>query len=149
MTMRTPYLPLAPEFGPFLFSSIGEEENGMSLTLLSALARLGVDPWEEAARLAALPKSTALGSLVALLGRLPAGQSGVADRTPIARRLVALLPAPEATPEGAAHRRADLRRRPRAMWLLWALLAGLLFVAGHYISVHSDLATPVETSSHE
>jgi hypothetical protein len=31
----------------FLFVSIGEEENGMPLSVASALARLGRDPWVE------------------------------------------------------------------------------------------------------
>jgi hypothetical protein len=36
------------EFGAFLFASIGEESNGMALSVISALARLGIDPWQEA-----------------------------------------------------------------------------------------------------
>jgi hypothetical protein len=40
------------DFDAFLFAPVGEERNGMLLSVLSALARLDVDPWQEAARLA-------------------------------------------------------------------------------------------------
>ena len=35
-------------FGEFLGASIGEDQNGTGLTVLSAFARLNVDPWQEA-----------------------------------------------------------------------------------------------------
>ena len=38
-------------------ASIGEERKGMQLSVLSALARMNVDPREEAARLAAMPRT--------------------------------------------------------------------------------------------
>ena len=41
-------------FDPFLFSEIGEERNGMLLSMVSALARLDLDPWREAASLSRL-----------------------------------------------------------------------------------------------
>jgi hypothetical protein len=40
------------QFNDFLFAPIGNERNGMLLTVLSALARLDVDPWREAASMA-------------------------------------------------------------------------------------------------
>jgi hypothetical protein len=42
--------PLGSEFDDFLYASIGEDSNGVLLSVLSALARLDVDPWEEAAK---------------------------------------------------------------------------------------------------
>jgi len=50
---------LNPEFDDFLFASIGEDRNGMLLSVLSAMARLDVDPWQEAAKLAGLPGQAA------------------------------------------------------------------------------------------
>jgi hypothetical protein len=49
----TPYL--GSQFDDFLFAPIGEEENGMLLSVVSALARLDLDPWQEAASLTGLP----------------------------------------------------------------------------------------------
>ena len=41
---------IGPEFDEFLGASIGEDRNGTGLSVLSAFARLNVDPWEEATR---------------------------------------------------------------------------------------------------
>jgi hypothetical protein len=82
--------PLEPEFNEFLFASIGEERHEMRLSVLSALARLDVDPWQEAAALAKLPRKTATERLAALLARLP--PSARPDAGATAARLIALLP---------------------------------------------------------
>src|SRR3954454_17133406 len=63
--------PPPPDLGGFLYSQIGEEENGTPLTILSAFARLGLDPWREAARLAQLPKEDAIRELASLIACLP------------------------------------------------------------------------------
>ena len=47
----TPLLGL--EFDPFLFAPIGDELDRPLLSVVSALARLDVDPWKEAASLRA------------------------------------------------------------------------------------------------
>jgi hypothetical protein len=63
----------------------------MELTVLSAFARLDVDPWVEAADLSQLPRATASARFVSMLESLP-GHSSLADRTAIAGRLIPLLP---------------------------------------------------------
>lgn len=83
---------LASEFDSFLFAPIGEERNGMLLSVLSALARLDVDPWQEAAKLALLPEATATETLAALIMALPDEPSMHRDPATIAARLVPLLP---------------------------------------------------------
>ncbi len=64
----------------------------MLLSVLSALARLDVDPWQEAAKLALLPGETATQRLAALIAALPDGPSVHRDPGTIAARLIALLP---------------------------------------------------------
>jgi hypothetical protein len=49
MTRPARTSPLGSEFDGFLYARIGEDSNGMLLSVLAALARLDVDPWEEAA----------------------------------------------------------------------------------------------------
>ena len=46
---------ISSAFDDFLFAPIGQESNGMRLSVLSALARLDMDPWQGAAKLAKLP----------------------------------------------------------------------------------------------
>ena len=83
---------LGSEFNDFLFASIGESRNGMLLSVLSALARLDLDPWQEAAKLARLPEKTETQRLTSLIAELPDGPSTPSDAGTIAARLVALLP---------------------------------------------------------
>lgn len=64
----------------------------MVLTMLSALARCGVDPWGEAARLNELPRDAATKRLALMISRLPRGQWAQSATGDIAARLVALLP---------------------------------------------------------
>jgi len=80
------------EFNPFLFASVGEDEAGVDITVLSALARLGFDPWGEAARLADLPKEAATQALTATIALLPLGNWKAADVRDIAVRLIDSLP---------------------------------------------------------
>ena len=80
------------EFNDFLFAPIGEDKNGMLVSVLSGLARSDVDPWQEAAKLAQLPGDAATKELVALIGALPAGAGPSSDPRTIATRLIALLP---------------------------------------------------------
>ena len=47
----------------FLFAIVGAEANGMTLSVVSVFARLGNDPWQEASRLALLPRLEATESL--------------------------------------------------------------------------------------
>lgn len=85
---------LRSDFDAFLFAPIGEDHNndGMQLSVLSALARQDIDPWEEAARLACLPSATAIQKLSSLIAAPSAGRSTRPDAGTIAARLIALLP---------------------------------------------------------
>ncbi len=83
---------LGSEFDDFLFAPIGDDRNDMPLSVLSALARLDVDPWEEAAELARLPGETAAQRLALLIAALPDGPLAHLDPGTISARLVALLP---------------------------------------------------------
>ncbi len=92
MTLRPAFSLINSEFNEFLFASIGDEENGMPLSVMSALTRLGIDPWEQAAQLSALPQGVAASTLAPMIARLPGGLWGAAEAKSIAARLVALLP---------------------------------------------------------
>src|SRR6202023_3568896 len=82
-------------YNHFLFAPICEEANGMRLSVLSALARMDVDPWEEATRLAAMPKAIAERTLASTLGLASGRRGDPAEAESIAARLVRLLPRPQ------------------------------------------------------
>jgi hypothetical protein len=82
---------IGSEFDEFLGASIGEDRTGTGLSVLSALARLNVDPWQEATSLALMPREAAVVRLTALIDALP-NEGTVGISTTIAADLVALLP---------------------------------------------------------
>jgi len=89
------YWPMNPmlrkDFDEFLFAPVGVDATGMPVTLLTVLARLGVDPWEEAADLAHLSREPAMQRLASRLEAMPNGPKSAADTVNIATRLIALL----------------------------------------------------------
>jgi hypothetical protein len=76
----------------FLFAEVGSEMNGSPLTILSVLARLGKDPWTEAARLARLPMSSTIDDLANSISQMPLCPQALIDARTTAARLILLLP---------------------------------------------------------
>jgi len=129
MTRSVLMSPLGSEFDDFLYASIDEDRNGVLMSVLSALARLDLDPWEEAGRLALLPQVTATRNLTSLIAALPA-RIGRPDAETIAPRLIALLPCREEShdPSRQALGGIETATRPSAFAfaIRWILLIGLL-----------------------
>jgi hypothetical protein len=126
------------EYNPFLFAVVGEGELGLPLTVLTALTRLGIDPWAEAARLSDLPKDVAARMLAQTISALPRGDSEAAGSEAVAARLVDWLPARSvpAIPAPPTERREASRMEPEKAksrlaialpWVGLALAALLLF----------------------
>jgi len=84
--------PLGSAFDNFLFAPLGEDDNGMPLSVLSALARLGLDPWQEAGSLARSPRAGAIQRLTTLIDALPDRPPTPLNPSTVATRLVELLP---------------------------------------------------------
>ena len=93
MVLRSAYAPVLPEMDPFLFASVGDDVEGNPLSVLSALARLGLDPRNEAARLSHLTSKAAASQLGRLFARLPDRPWSSSEIRRIASKLVELLPA--------------------------------------------------------
>ncbi len=88
----------------FLYADVGAELNGSALTILSMIARLGRDPWAEAARWATLPRAGAIEGLAQSIAQMPLLPSALVETRTTAARLVQLLPTttPGAWQGGAA-----------------------------------------------
>jgi hypothetical protein len=119
------------KFDEFLFTPIGEEENGTVLNVMSAFARRNVDPWEEAARLSRLPRDVATRELCAMVAELPSGANRASPRA-IAERLMSPLPfsAGLGGSSGTAPGRGALTRREtaRTAVVLFFFLVWIVFV---------------------
>lgn len=136
------------EFDSFLYAPIGADTDAMPLSVLSALARLNVDPWKEAAELSELPRIPAAQRLASLIARLPGERWTHADSRTIADRLVELLPhrgLAEVTSAGKALGLREMTGSIRAKLLICAALVAtvLIIAASCEPSSHGDdAATP-------
>ena len=146
MTLRPEYSLGRSAYNDFLHAPLGQDGAGTELTVLSALTRLGLDPWAEAARLADLSRPAAAQALAAAIARLPGvglgGSWTDAEAAAVALRLVGSLPKGSTaeipqTPEATAARpaltpgaKAGAPPDPpgrvwpdRMTWILWAGIA--------------------------
>lgn len=124
-----------PEFERFLQASVGEDRNGYVVTVLSTLARLGLDPWKETAELVTLGRDAARARLGALLARFRDVPTLASDHSRVARDLSQLLP--EAPTSGTLKRAASTAVDGRlgksgAIWAVLAIIFALfqLFMVG-------------------
>ncbi|MDQ2765400.1 MAG: hypothetical protein M3Y22_18560 [Pseudomonadota bacterium] len=113
----------------FLFADVGTELNGSALTILSVLARLGHDPWAEAARWAKLPKAAATDCLAQSIAQMPLSSQALAEASATASQLTQLLPAQTRTPGHSASAQAgtlpELPKWAPAAIIYCALAVGL------------------------
>jgi hypothetical protein len=121
---------LRKDFDEFLFAPAGHDSDGTPVTLLTVLARLGVDPWEEAADLAHLSREPAMQRLASRLEAIPNRSASAADTVNIATRLIALLhraptrkPALPEAPQSLGAAKLSKRFNFAVYWLI-----GLIFI---------------------
>ena len=110
MALSARFTVLNANFDRFLFSSIGKQENNMPLSVASALARAGTDPWAEAERLANLPREKAAEALAAVVVRMSPARVAPSEALGIATRLAQLLPSAAESSSAVETRAADWGR---------------------------------------
>jgi hypothetical protein len=137
------------EFDAFLYASIGEEKNGMLLSVLSVLARLDIDPWQEAAELARMSIETANQRLTSLIEALPDGSSTRPEPGAIAARLIALLPRgarPLTTTSGETWPRSGAAANSRTF--MYVVLVNLLFMVAQWTAASLHTPAMVDSTTH-
>jgi hypothetical protein len=135
MTLRQSFRPLRPELDRFLFAAVGVETDGIPLSVISALARLGLDAWEEASRLSSLSEPEAGEQLARLIAELPDRPRSLGEARKIASGLVTFLPSHGSS--SPPRSQTPLRPRYRAAASitssrLW--IAGFVFAAALLVS---------------
>jgi hypothetical protein len=139
---------IGPEFDDFLGASIGEDRNGTGLSVLSALARLDVDPWQEATSLARMPREAATARLTELIDALPRAPTDAIPSRTSAADLVALLPkhkaAPNVRPSDSVFAATGLRETPVLIALsAFAVMMLIVYtISGHYSLSPGNGANP-------
>ncbi len=137
---------LGSQFDAFLFATVDEDKNGMLLSVLSALARLDVDPWQEAARLARLPADAAARRLTSLLEALPDAAPAHRDPGTVAARLIGLLPHLAEADGSSNPASASVATKPSAT-LIWTIVM-MLFLSAQWIAAsHQPPASGADVSA--
>jgi hypothetical protein len=139
---------LPTEYDDFLHAPIGNDAGGNPVTLLTALARLDVDAWEEAAALARLPLEAATHRLAAHLAQLPNGPDPVESVT-VAARLVALLhdkPAPRIPSLGAPPLAVRVATPKRIKPAIYYLIALIFLLAWQWVAAIQQPQFPADSN---
>lgn len=130
----------------------------MPLSVVSAFARLDLDPWQEAAKLAQLPKATAARRLASVIAKLPGLPLAQRDIAAAAARLIAHLPRLTVSPvastkmvlgAGASARTALRAYTLRYIGVILAIISlGSLSIAVSHLTVgHIDRKSPAATGT--
>lgn len=132
----------------FLFAEVGTELNGSPLTILSVLARLGQDPWAEAARWTKMSKAATIDSLAQSISQMPLGPQEIAEARATASRLILLLPSQVQAPR-TDDRMAAITKSAKPKWVLLAVF-GVALVLGVTFSLipsgsHSSGVAPLSS----
>ena len=135
MTLRGSLRPLRPDLDRFLFATVEEEIDGIPLSVISALTRLGLDPWQEAGRLSLPSNREAVEQLARLIAELPGRFRPLDKAREIADRLVQLLPRHDtdhrSTPQvqiRSCYRRPALSGTSQ-LWIACLVLAAAVLVS--------------------
>ena len=129
----------------FLFAEVGAELNGSQLTILSVLARLGQDPWTEAARWSRMPKPAIIDCLAHNISQMPLCPEALVDARTTAARLILLLPSRIQLPADQQKLTVDISRATQQR-LIVAMCAGLAFAAAFAVPrllAPTDAGTPI------
>lgn len=132
---------LSASYDDFLFAPVCEDTNGMRLSVLSALARTDVDPWEEATRLAAMPKALAEKTLVSILDLVSDRNWKSLEAAAIAARLVRLLPQPGGAASVAATATANATTAAAHRKTYWWVWVGFWVAMSLIMPHHHQAAT--------
>jgi hypothetical protein len=82
---------LDPRFDRFLYAPICERDE-ITVSVLSALTRQDIDPWQLAAQLTRLPKAQAVKSLATIVEESDCRRWSRSDASEVAARLIEFLP---------------------------------------------------------
>jgi hypothetical protein len=116
------------QFDRFVFAPL--DENGETpLSVLSALARQDIDAWQEAARLAQLPKDRAVTSLASTICKSDSERWSPSDGSVVAARLIELLPSHDDSRDSSFS--TDSQSSKLMMWLAYGIIFASIAISGN------------------
>ena len=135
--------PLGSEFDRFLFAPLGEDANGLPLSVVSLLARIDLDPWQEAGDLAALPLEAAARRLARSLDTLMDPALRQANTETVVLRLLALLP--RGVPAIARTPFAGVAAAPAPgarIGMIIIIISAIVLLGSQFVSAHRGSLVP-------
>jgi hypothetical protein len=116
---------LTRQFDNFLFAQVTEGSEA-PLSVLSMLARLDIDPWDEAAKLARLPRTAAAKRLSDFITATLGASSPYLNAAKVSERLTDLLPATVSS--GGRTRQGAAAGVFKEAWpVTWLVVVALVF----------------------
>jgi hypothetical protein len=116
-----------PALERFLRATVGEDVNGINVSVISMLARLEVDPWTEASDLAAMPDGPARKRLDTLMTRFKDVPTLGRDQGQIISALLDLLPKKKAAENlSSLNVAAGLPSAALGVPLYWYIITSLI-----------------------
>lgn len=112
------------QFDRFLFAPL-HEIGETPLSVLSTLARQDIDAWQEAARLAQLPKDHAVNSLASTIWKSNSERWSASEASIAAARLIELLPSHNDISISTENNSSKLM-----MWLAYGIIFGSVAISG-------------------
>jgi hypothetical protein len=119
---------LESQYDAFLFASLCENDE-MTLSVLSLLARLDLDPWQEAGRLAQLSKEQAINSLASKIWKSNSERWSPSEASILAIRLIERLPSHGGF--SSYSRSAEHSNNNMMLWLVVGALMGSIAIGGN------------------
>jgi hypothetical protein len=120
VSMKSQTAPVpSSRYDDFLSAVICEEPNGTQLSVISALTRIDIDPWEEAMRLEAMTEPIARQRLIAILDQALGNGHGHQQKEAIASRLVGHLPSRGAEGQSTTAIAAEVNARMLTFLAIW------------------------------
>jgi hypothetical protein len=145
MKSGVPKSQLGSEFDEFLFTPLGEDRNGLPLSVISLFARMNMDPWQEAENLATLSADAAAKRLAQSLETLTDPALRPDNPGERVQRLLALLPAHATTAVEAPLQAASAVTAPdpgaRIRKILFIATA-ILLVGSQILGAHRYTSSP-------
>ena len=120
----------------FLFAEIGVQSNGLELSVLSVLARLGEEPWSKAAEWAMMPIGKVADLLAADIALMPLSSQAINGAHATALRLVRLLPA------GKSMSQTDSKQAMTPIQIAFMAVLACGLAAGVALSVAAQFPHP-------
>jgi hypothetical protein len=141
MKSAVPKPSLGSEFDNFLFTALGDDRNGLPVSVISLLARMNLDPWQEAGTLATLSAEAAARRLASSLDTLTDENLRQRISETRVKRLLALLPTGISTPLPATTTGAGAMAPPESgmrIGMIVFITSAIFLVASRIFAAHPD-----------